>query len=152
MLADERREKFLAELPPRLASEVEVEGADGVAGLAPEPLPEKLKAVHELSALLARPFGAGLCTSAYTTGHRSTSLPAVRAGDDSGRTGRLGRAFHVEGKFAEKPRERDPRVTFDLDLGPGPRLSVAVDEHRPVLRERLAGLSRPIESLASEDE
>jgi hypothetical protein len=81
----------------------------------------------------------------------STSLPAVRAGGDAGRTGRLGRTFHVEAEFAEKPRERDPRVTFDLDLGPGAGLAVAIDEHRPVLRDRLAGLSRPIESLASED-
>jgi hypothetical protein len=76
-------------------------------------------------------------------------FPPVGVGDDSGRTRRLGRTFHVEGEFAEKPRERDPRVTFDLDLGPGSGLAVAIDEHRPVLRDRLAGLSRPIESLAS---
>jgi hypothetical protein len=73
----------------------------------------------------------------------------VRAGGDAGRTGRLGRAFHVEAEFPEESRECDPRVTFDLDLGPGAGLAVAIDEHRPVLRERLAGLSRTIKGFAS---
>jgi hypothetical protein len=76
----------------------------------------------------------------------------VRAGDNARGTRGLGWTLHVETEFTEKPGELDRRVPRDRDLGPGAGLAVAIDERRPVLRERLAGVRRTIETLASKDE